>query len=97
MFAGRSWQACGSSAVSPSPIAWSGGNKGIRVSVEAPSRSLTLLAFGAAGNVSPVTFSEVTCAEAAPAVPLWVSCDLVPWCLTFAVEVRVSSSDARIP
>ena len=62
-----------------------------------PSRSLTLLAFGAPGNVSPVTFSQVTCAGATTAVPLWVPCDLVPWCLTFLVEVRVGSSGARIP
>ena len=62
-----------------------------------PSRSLTPLDFGAAGNVSPVPFPQVTCAEAAPAVPLWVPCDLVPWCLTFLVEVCVGSSGARIP
>ena len=62
-----------------------------------PSRSLTLLAYGAAENVLPVTFSQVTCAEAAPVVPLWLPCDLVPWCLTFSVEVRVRPTDARIP
>ena len=101
VFADRSRRACGSRAVSPWLIACSGqgsgGNKPIQVSVEAPSGSLTLLAFWAAGNVSPVTFSQVTCAEAAPAVPLWVPCDLVPSCLTFSVEVRVGSSGARIP
>ena len=59
-----------------------------------PSRSLTLLAFG---KVSPVTFLQVTCAEDSPAVPLWVPCDLVSWCLTFSVEVRVGSSGALIP
>ena len=32
-----------------------------------PSRSLTLLAFWAAGNVSLAPFSQVTCAEAVPA------------------------------
>ena len=47
-----------------------------------PSRSLTLIAFRAAGNVSLTTFSQVTCAEAAPVVTLWVPCDLVPWCST---------------
>ena len=62
-----------------------------------PPRSLMLLAFGAEGNVSPITFLQVTCAEAAPAVPLWVPCDLVPWCLTFSVEMRVGSSGAHIP
>ena len=62
-----------------------------------PSRSLTLLAFRAAGNVSLAPFSQVTCAEAAPAAPLWVSCDLVPWRLTSSEEVRVGSSGARIP
>ena len=62
-----------------------------------PSGSLTLLAFGAAGNVSLATFSQVTCAEAAPVVLLWVPCDLVPWCLTFSEEVGVGPSGARIP
>ena len=32
-----------------------------------PSRPLTLLAFWAAGNVSLAPFSQVTCAETAPA------------------------------
>ena len=62
-----------------------------------PSRSLTLIAFGAAGNVSPATFSQVTCAEAAPVVPLWAPRDLVPWCLTYSEEMRVGSGGARIP
>ena len=62
-----------------------------------PSRSLTPIAFGAARNVSLATFSQVTCAEVAPVGPLWVPCDLVPWCLTFSEEVRVGSSGARIP
>ena len=62
-----------------------------------PSPSLTLLAFWAARNLSLAPFSQVTCAEAAPAVPFWVSCDLVPWRLTFSEEVRVDSSRARIP
>ena len=61
------------------------------------SRSLTLLAFGAAGNVSLATFLQVTCAEAAPVAPLWVPCDLVPWYLTFSEEVRVGYSGALIP
>ena len=62
-----------------------------------PSRSLTLLAFWDAGNVSLAPFSQVTCAEAAPAAPLWVSCDLLPWRPTFLEEVRVGSSGARFP
>ena len=62
-----------------------------------PSRSLTQREFGAAGNVSLATFSQVTCAEAAQVVPLWVPCDLVPWCLTFTEEMRVGSGGARIP
>ena len=56
-----------------------------------PSRSFTLIAFGAAGCVSLATFSQVTCAEAAPVLPLWVPCDLVPRCLTFSEEMRVGS------
>ena len=62
-----------------------------------PSRPLTLIAFGAAGNVSLATLSQVTCAEVAPVLPLWVPCDLVPWCLTISDEVRVGSSGAHIP
>ena len=54
-----------------------------------PSRSSTLLAFWAVRNVSLTPFSQVTCAEASPAAPLWVSCDLAPWCLIFSEEVRV--------
>ena len=46
-----------------------------------PSRSLTLIVFGAAGNVPLTTFSQVTCAEVAPVVPLRAPCDLVPRCL----------------
>ena len=38
------------------------------VSVETPSGSLTLSAFWAAGNVSLAAFSQVTCAQAAPAL-----------------------------
>ena len=62
-----------------------------------PSRSLTLRAFRTTGNVSLTTFSQVTCVEAAPVVPLWVPCDLVPWCLNFSEEMRVGSGAARIP
>ena len=62
-----------------------------------PSRSLMLIAFRAAGNVPLATFSQVTCAEVAPVVPLWAPCDLVPWCLTFSEEMRVGSGAARIP
>ena len=101
VFAGRSRRARGFRAVSPWPIVCSGeelgGRKGIRVSVETPSRSLPLIAFGAAGNVSLATFSQVTCPNVAPVLPLWVPCDLVPWCLTFSEDVHVGSSGARIP
>ena len=62
-----------------------------------PSRSLTLIAFGAAENVFLTTFSQVKCAEAAPAVPLWVPCDLVPWCLSFSEVMRVGSGGIFIP
>ena len=62
-----------------------------------PSRSLTLIAFEAAGNVPLATFSQVTCAEVAPVVPLWAPCDLVPWCLTFLEEMRLGSGGACIP
>ena len=65
--------------------------------VRPPTRPLTLIAFGGAGNVSLATFSQVTCAEAAPVLPLWVPCDQVPWCLTFSEEVHVRSSGAPIP
>ena len=63
----------------------------------APPRSLTLIAFGAAENVSLATFSEVTCAQAAPVLPFWVPCDLVPWCLALSEEMRVGSGGSRIP
>ena len=43
-----------------------------------PSRSFTLIAFGAAGNVPLATFSQVTCAKVSPVVPLWAPCDLLP-------------------
>ena len=62
-----------------------------------PSRFMTLIAFGAAGNVSLTTFLQVTCAEAAPVVPLWVPCDLVTWCLTFSEVMRVGSGGKFIP
>ena len=61
------------------------------------SGSLTLIAFGAAGKVSLTTFSQVTFAEAAPVVPLWVPCDLVPWYLTFSEVMRVGSGGIFIP
>ena len=61
-----------------------------------PSRALTLIAFGAAGNVSLTTFSQVGCA-AAPVVPLLVPCHLVPWCLTFPQVLRVGSGGIFIP
>ena len=56
-----------------------------------PSRSLTLIAFGAAGSVSLATFSQVMCTEVTPVVPLWAPCDLVPWCITFPEVMRVGS------
>ena len=62
-----------------------------------PYRSLTLIAFGGAGNVTLATFSPDTCAEVAPVLPLWVPCDLVPWCLTFLEEMCVGSGGACIP
>ena len=57
----------------------------------APSRSLLLIAFGAAGNVPLATFWQVTRAEVAPVVPLWAPCDLVPCCITFLEVMRVGS------
>ena len=62
-----------------------------------PSRSLTLIAFGAAGNVPLATFSQVTCTEVAPLVPLWAPCDLVPWCITFSEVMRVGSGGTFVP
>ena len=62
-----------------------------------PSRSLRLIAFRAARNVSLTTFSQVTCAEAAPVVLSWVPCDLVPWYLTFSEVTRVGSGGIFIP
>ena len=62
-----------------------------------PSRSLLLIAFEAAGNVPLATFSQVTCEEVAPVVPLWAPCYLVPCCLTFSEDMRVSSGGACIP
>ena len=62
-----------------------------------PSRSLTLIAFRAAGNVFLATFSQVTCADVPTVLPLWVPCDLVPGCLTFSEEVHFGSSGARVP
>ena len=62
-----------------------------------PSSSLTLIGLRAAGNMSLATFSQITCAEVTPVVPLWVPCDLVPSWLTFSEEECVGSSGARIP
>ena len=61
------------------------------------SRSLTPIAFGAVGNMSLATFSQVTCAEVAPMVPLWAPCDLVPWCITFSEVMRVASGGTFVP
>ena len=55
------------------------------------SRSLKLIAFGAAGNVPLATFSQIMCAEVAPVVPPWAPCDLMPWCITFSEVMRVGS------
>ena len=57
VFAGRSRRACGSCAVSPWPIACSGeesgGNKGTRVSVEAPLSLLDAVSFLGCGERVP--------------------------------------------
>ena len=55
-----------------------------------PSRSWTLIAFRAAGNVPLATFTQVMCPEVAPVVPLWAPCDLVPCCITFPEVMRVA-------
>ena len=62
-----------------------------------PSRSLTLIAFGAAGSVSLATFSQVTCAEVASVVPLWAPCNLAPWCITFSEVMRIGSGGTFVP
>ena len=62
-----------------------------------PSRSLMMMAFGAAGNVPLAKFSQVRCAEVASVVPLWVLCDLLPCRLTFSEEMRVGSGGACTP
>ena len=62
-----------------------------------PSRSLTLIAFGAAGNMPLATFSQVTCAQGAPVVLLWAPCDLVPWCITFSEVMGVGSGGTFVP
>ena len=104
VFAGRSRRARGFRALSPwptsCPACGEGGQEEIKeygLVSRPPSRSLTLIAFGAAGNVPLATFSQVTCAEVALVVPLWAPCDLVPWCLTFSEEMRVGSGGACIP
>ena len=61
------------------------------------SRSLTLIAFAAAGNVSLAQSSQVMCAEVAPVVPLWAPCDLGPWCITFSEVMRVGSGSTFVP
>ena len=81
-------------------LSWEGGQEEVKEygSVSRPpSRSLTLIAFGGAGNVSLAGFSQVTCAEGAPVVPLWAPSHLVPWCLTFPKEMLVVSGGASIP
>ena len=60
-----------------------------------PPRSLTLIAFRPTGNVPSATFSQVLSAEVAPVAPLWVTCDLVPWCINFwgsCVSARMAHS-----
>ena len=104
VFSGRSLRAHGLGAWSPWPTSCRAGGEGVQEEKKEygsvsrpPSRSLTLKAFGAAGNVPLATFSQVTSAEVAPLVPLWALCDLVPWCLTFSDEMRVGSAGACIP
>ena len=62
-----------------------------------PFRSLTLIAFGAAGCLSLATVSQVTCAEGAQVVPPWAPCDLVPLCITFAEVMLVGSGGTFVP
>ena len=81
-------------------FSWEGGQEEIQEYgsvLRAPSRSSTLIALGAAGNVALATFPQVTCAEVTPVVPLWAPCDLVSWCLTFSEEIHVGSGGACIP
>ena len=82
------------------PGSWEGGQDEMKEygSVLRPlSRSLTLIAFGAAGSVSLTTFSQVTCAGAVPVVPLWVPSDLVPWSPLFSDGMGVGSGGIFIP
>ena len=81
-------------------VSWEGGQEEIKEYgsvLRPPSRSLTLISFRAAGNVSLTTFSQVTCAEAAPVVLVLVPCDLLPCFLTISEEMRGGSGGARIP
>ena len=60
----------GSRGASPWSLAcpwWGSGGKEYWLVSKPPPRSLTLLTFWAAGNVSLAPFSQVTCAESAPA------------------------------
>ena len=72
VLAGRFRRVRGSRVVSLWSLAcpwWGSGGKEYWPLSNAPSRSLTLLTLWAAGNVSLVPFSQVTCAESAPASP----------------------------
>ena len=67
------------------------------VSVEAALSLLDALSFLGCAERVPRTIVTGYMSVSAPAAPLWVSCDLVPWRLTFSEEVRVGSSGAPVP
>ena len=70
VLAGRSWRVRGSRVAGLWSLAcplWGSRGKEYWPVSKAPSRSLTLLTFWAAGDVSLAPFSKVTCAESAPA------------------------------
>ena len=98
-FAGGSRRARGFRALSPCPTSCPGCREGGQGEIEEHrsvprplSRSLTLIAFDAAGKVPLATFSQVTCAKVASVVPLSAPCDLVPWCLTFSKALVAHAS-----
>ena len=81
VFAGGGRRARGFRVLSPWPTSCPAGGQGGQEEIKEyrsvsrpPSRSLMLIAFGAAGNVRPATFSQLTCAEVAAVVPLWAPC-----------------------
>ena len=70
VLSGRCRRVRGSCVASPWSFAcpwWASGGKEYWPALKLPSRSLTLLTFWAAANVSLAPFSQVTCAESAPA------------------------------